>query len=114
MAKEAGLFESMALGGIAASFAVNFTHPIVRIQRCRACSSMMESIVSVIARSISAFFCWLMSCQNFASPFFDDSQSSANNNNISLILHLSLSLSLFLSTPPLRCCCETTGSLPNM
>jgi hypothetical protein len=30
MSKEAGLFESMALGGIAASFAVNFTHPIVR------------------------------------------------------------------------------------
>lgn len=31
MAKEAGLFESMALGGMAASFAVNFTHPIVRM-----------------------------------------------------------------------------------
>jgi hypothetical protein len=28
---KAGLFESMALGGLAASFAVNFTHPIVRI-----------------------------------------------------------------------------------
>ena len=29
-AKKAGLFESMALGGTAAIFAVNFTHPIVR------------------------------------------------------------------------------------
>lgn len=28
--RKANLFESMALGGMAASFAVNFTHPIVR------------------------------------------------------------------------------------
>lgn len=29
--RKAGLFESMALGGTAAMFAVNFTHPIVRV-----------------------------------------------------------------------------------
>ena len=28
--RKASLLESMALGGTAASFAVNFTHPIVR------------------------------------------------------------------------------------
>jgi hypothetical protein len=36
---KASLFQSMALGGMAASFAVNFTHPIVRMV-------MMYSIVS--------------------------------------------------------------------
>lgn len=34
-AKKASLLESMALGGMAASFAVNFTHPIVRGQALR-------------------------------------------------------------------------------
>jgi hypothetical protein len=35
----ANLFQSMALGGTAASFAVNFTHPIVRAHKT-ACVSM--------------------------------------------------------------------------
>ena len=33
--RKANLFESMALGGAAASFAVNFTHPIVRSSQFR-------------------------------------------------------------------------------
>ena len=32
-APKASLFQSMALGGLAASFAVNFTHPIVSLCR---------------------------------------------------------------------------------
>jgi hypothetical protein len=46
--RKAGLFESMALGGTSAIFAVNFTHPIVR--RSVAASSFAASVASTSHR----------------------------------------------------------------
>ncbi|KAL7578135.1 hypothetical protein ACA910_012581 [Epithemia clementina (nom. ined.)] len=57
--RKAGLFESMALGGAAASFAVNFTHPIETVKtRMQVSGGGLGSTISGIASNegIAAFW----------------------------------------------------------